>query len=59
MSPREFLDNIDFSKDWLLEKIIEADFKEKETGNVEVVTIKKIDLYNLVLKFLKINERGE
>lgn len=55
----EFVENIEYSKDWLVQKIIETDFKEKESNEIEVVTIKKKDLFNLVLKFVKLNERGE
>ena len=53
------LDNIEYSKEWLIKEIIKTDFKEKETAKVEYVKIKKKDLYNLVLKFIKLNERGE
>ena len=51
--------NIEFSKEWLLKEIIKTDFQEKETGQIQYIKIKKIDLLNLVLKFIKLNERGE
>lgn len=55
----EFLENIDYSDDWLTEEIIKTSFREKETGKVEVVSMKKIDLFRLVQKFIKLNKRGE
>lgn len=52
------LDNIEYSKEWLVQEIIKTDFKEKETNNKEIIKISKIDLLKLVLAFVKLNERG-
>lgn len=56
---QEFIENIEFSKEWLTENIIKTDFEQKKTGQVLYVKMKKLDLLNLVLKFVKLNERGE
>lgn len=49
------ISNIEYSKEWLTKKIIETDLKEKEN----LIKIKEVDLYKLILKFIKLNERGE
>lgn len=51
--------NIEFSKEWLVKKIIEEDFKEKRTGKEKYINIKYKDLLKLVLNFIKLNERGD
>lgn len=51
--------NIEYSKEWLVKKIIETDFQEKKNGQEQYIKIKYKDLLNLVLKFVKLNERGE
>lgn len=56
---QEFIENIEFSKEWLTENIIRTDFEQKKTGQVLYVKMKKLDLLNLVLRFVKLNERGE
>ena len=54
-----FLENIDYSEEWLLKEIFKTDFEQKETGKEQYIKMKKIDLLNLVLKFIKLNRRGE
>lgn len=56
---QEFIENIEFSKEWLTENIIRTDFEQKDSGQVQYIKMKKIDLLKLVLNFIKINERGE
>lgn len=53
------VDNIEFSKDWLTQEIIKTSFRETEKNSIEIIKIRKIDLLKLVLKFIKLNERGE
>lgn len=55
----EFISNIEYSYDWLLQEIIKTDFEQKKTGQVQYVKMKKIDLLKLVQKFIKLNEKGE
>ena len=55
---KEFNENIEYSKDWLLQEIIKTDFKQKQTGKIQYVKITKIDLLKLVQKFIKLNEKG-
>lgn len=52
-------ENIEFSETWLIENIIKTDFKQKRTGQVEYVKMKKMDLLRLVLEFVKLNKKGE
>lgn len=56
---KKLSNNIEYSKDWLLQEIIKTGFEEKKTGQVQYVKIKKIDLLKLVQKFIKLNEKGE
>lgn len=56
---RELFENIEFSKQWLTENIIKTDFEQKDSGQVQYIKMKKLDLLKLVLNFIKINERGE
>lgn len=56
---QELFENIEFSKEWLTENIIKTDFEQKDSGQVQYIKIKKIDLLKLILNFIKINERGE
>ena len=51
-------ENIEYSYEWLVKEIIKTDFKQKETGQVQYVKMKKIDLLKLVQKFIKLNEKG-
>lgn len=55
----EFINNVEYSKDWLLKEIIKTDFEQKQTGQVQYVKMKRIDLLRLVQKFIKLNEKGE
>ena len=48
--------NIEISQDWLTTELIKADFKQKETGKKEVVTISKVDLLRTIIKFIKLNQ---
>ncbi len=50
------LDNIEYSKDWLVQEIIKTDFKEKATNKKDVIKISKVELLKLVLAFIKLNE---
>ncbi len=59
MKSNEFIDNIEFSEDWLMEQILKSFVQEKKSGKVEYVRIKKIDLYKLVQQFIKLNKEGE
>lgn len=51
------LENIDYSLEWLTEEIIKEDMKEKETKQKTMITISKIDLLKLVVKFIKLNQK--
>lgn len=56
---KKMKENIEYSKEWLTREIIKTDFEQKKNGQVQYVRMRKIDLLNLVLKFVKLNERGE
>lgn len=56
---KDFKDNIEFSKDWLVKEIIKTDFEQKKTNKIQYVKMTKIDLLKLVQKFIKLNEKGE
>lgn len=56
---KEFNENIEYSKDWILQEIIKTDFEQKQTGEIQYVRMTKIDLLKLVQKFIKLNERGD
>lgn len=51
--------NIEYSYDWLIRKIIKTDFEQKKTNQIQYVKMTKIDLLRLVQKFIKLNEKGE
>lgn len=51
------LENIDYSLEWLTEEIIKEDMKEKETKQKTMITMSKIDLLKLVIKFVKLNKQ--
>lgn len=53
------LDNLEFSKEWLMKKLIETKFADMKKEKVSYVTISKCDLFKLFLKFLEINEGVE
>lgn len=48
--------NIEFSKEWLLDKINKLTFRENIKKTSEKIVIKKVDLYKLVLDVLLLNE---
>lgn len=52
-------ENIDFSEEWLIKEILKTHSEQQNNGQVQYVKMKKIDLLNLVLKFIKLNRRGE
>ncbi len=54
-----FNENIEYSKDWLLQEIIKTDFEQKKTNQIQYVKMTKIDLLKLVQKFIKLNEKGD
>lgn len=56
---KQFNENIEFSKDWLVKEIIKTDFEQKKTNKIQYVKMTKIDLLKLVQKFIKLNEKGE
>lgn len=56
---KEFTDNIEYSKDWLVQEIIKTDFEQKKANQIQYVKMTKIDLLKLVQKFIKLNEKGE
>lgn len=51
-------ENIEYSKDWLVQEIIKTDFEQKRTNKIRYVKMTKIDLLKLVQKFIKLNENG-
>ena len=51
------LENIDYSLEWLTKEIIKEDMKEKGTEQKTIITISKIDLLKLVVKFIKLNQK--
>lgn len=51
--------NIDYSEEWLIQEILKTDFEQKKNNEIQYIKMKKIDLLNLVLKFIKLNRRGE
>lgn len=51
------LENIDYSLEWLTEEIIKEDLKEKETKQKTMITISRLDLLKLVVKFVKLNQK--
>lgn len=51
------LENIDYSLEWLTEEIIKEDMKEKETKQKTMITISRLDLLKLVVKFVKLNQK--
>lgn len=51
--------NVEFSKNWLTEELIKTDFEEKKTQQVKMITMSKKDLFRLIIKFVKLNEKGE
>ena len=55
----QLANNIEFSEEWLLKEIFKLHDEQVKSGQVQYVKIKKIDLLNLVLKFIKLNRRGE
>jgi hypothetical protein len=54
-----FNENIEYSKDWLVQEIIKTDFEQRKTNQIQYVKMTKIDLLRLVQKFIKLNEKGE
>ena len=50
--------NIEYSYDWLIRDIINTDFEQKKTNQIQFVIMTKIDLLRLVQKFIKLNEKG-
>ena len=54
----EFEKNIDYSKEWLVKEIIKTSFEQKTNHYKVMLEISKIDLLNLILKFIKLNELG-
>lgn len=56
---KQLENNIEFSEEWLLKEIFKLHDEQVKSGQVQYVKIKKIDLLNLVLKFIKLNRRGE
>lgn len=59
MTLKEFTNNIEYSKDWLVKEIIKTDFEQKKTSQIQYVKMTKIDLLKLVQKFIKLNEKGD
>lgn len=51
--------NIEYSEEWLTKEILKLHEEERQDGKIHVVKMKKIDLLRLVLKFIKLNQRGE
>ena len=52
------LDNLEFSKEWLTKKLIEARFREIKENKATYVKITEFELFKLVLNFLKLNDGG-
>lgn len=53
------LENIDYSLEWLTEEIIKEYDKQKKTNEQVIITIPKIELLKLVIKFVKLNQQYE
>ncbi len=53
------LENIDYSLEWLTEEIIREHDKQKKTNKQVIITISKIELLKLVIKFVKLNQQYE
>ena len=51
--------NVEFSKNWLTEELIKTDFEERKTHQVKMIAMSKKDLFRLIIKFVKLNEKGE
>lgn len=49
-------ENIEFSKEWLLDQINKLTFRENIRRTSEKIVIKKVDLYKIVLNVLLLNE---
>lgn len=54
MKRNNYLENIEYSIEWLTKEIIKTDFEQKDKGNIQYLRIKKIDLLKLILKFVKL-----
>ena len=52
------LDNLEFSKEWLTKKLIEARFREIKENKATYVKITEFELFKLVLSFLELNDGG-
>lgn len=55
----KIIENIEYSEEWLLKEIFKIHEEEQKSGQVQYLKIKKIKLLNLVLKFIKLNRKGE
>ena len=53
------LDNLEFSKEWLTKKLIEARFKEHKDKKPTYIKMTEYELFKLVLKFLELNKGVE
>lgn len=51
------IENIDYSLEWLTKEIIKEDAKERKTNKQELITIPRIELLRLVIKFVKLNQQ--
>lgn len=51
----QIIENIEFSEEWLIKEIIKTDFEQKQSKNIQYVKMTKIDLLNLIIKFIKLN----
>lgn len=51
-------DNIEYSEEWLIAESLKTFYKEKDTKQVEMITISKLDLLKLIIKFIKLNKNG-
>lgn len=51
------IENIDYSLEWLTQEIIKEDMKERKTNKRTIITMPKIELLKLVVKFVKLNQQ--
>ncbi len=58
MKRNNSLSNLEYSIEWLTKEIIKTDFEQKNTGKIQYLKIRKVDLLKLVLKFVKLIKEG-
>ena len=51
------IENLEYSQEWLIKKMLEAKFKEKKNDRPTYIKISEYQLFKLVLDFLNINRK--